>query len=487
MVASSKLLIAALCLAQTSGKKEERKLRGETRKLQVAPSQFEFSDTPGYDDYFVEKPVVGTAAMGGDDDYFKNKGSTGSILDMFDGGDTSATSGSDTGGKLVVSGPKSGKFAKVGEMISAKNAKDAKNSKKEGPGGRSPGPKTGKVGKSAKAAPKIMKVSKHGKDSKQEARGVFYSKSSKAGGSGGEYEYTSSEEVEFQTGKSTFIGGASMTTGSGEYAGLFYKGSGDQAAGSTESDDYFNTDGRAEVIEGRAFNGGYSGTNQGKSAQYGTGNSGHAPTTSFDDDFWADDEVIVFIPRPTVTVSGQAFSVNPQTILAPIVPDGSGNTLTIGTEYLFNELTTNAQNINSQLNPIQVDNEQVSFFVALDGYCDRIGPADQNSVQGYCFFTYTLVDPATRLKSGSFTAQGIIVNAQVPGQLTITGGTGVLTGATGLVEILPASVDSAVNPPLLIQPPEGADPFNGVAGWAHFFEFDVDVLFFLPELYAGTR
>lgn len=205
---------------------------------------------------------------------------------------------------------------------------------------------------------------------------------------------------------------------------------------------------------------------------------------TFDDDFFNDEEPLVFLPRPTVTVGGSLFSVNPQTIVPPVVPDGSGNTLTLGTEYLFNEVMTNAQDIGSQITPVDVDDQQVLFIVALDGICDRIGPADQNSVQGYCFFTYTFIDPATSLTGGSFTAQGIIVNSQVPGQLTVTGGTGILTGASGLVEILPADVDQNVNPPELVQPAPGIDPFNEVAGWAHFFEFDVDVLFFLEELYA---
>ncbi len=208
---------------------------------------------------------------------------------------------------------------------------------------------------------------------------------------------------------------------------------------------------------------------------------------TYDDDYFNPTEPILFLPRPTVTVGGSLFSVNPQTMVPPVVPDGSGNTMTLGTEYLFNEVTLNAQDIDSKITPIDVDSEQVLMAVALDGYCDRIGPADQNSVQGYCFFTYTFIDPTTQLTAGSFAAQGIIVNSQVPGQLTVSGGTGILTGATGLVEILPAAVDNNVEPPELVQPAAGLDPFNEIAGWAHFFEFDVDVLFFIPELYADRR
>jgi hypothetical protein len=195
----------------------------------------------------------------------------------------------------------------------------------------------------------------------------------------------------------------------------------------------------------------------------------------------------MMIPRPTVTLGGNFFSVNPNLITAPVVPDGTQNSLTLGTEYLWDDQLSDATNINSNLIPIEVDKEIVNFFFAIDGYCIRIGGADQNSVQGYCFFTYTAIDPATNVVSGSFTAQGIIVNAEVPGQMTVSGGTGIMTGATGLVEILPAALDENFFPPLLIQPPIGADPFNDVAGWAHYFEIEVDILFFLPELYAPVR
>jgi len=207
---------------------------------------------------------------------------------------------------------------------------------------------------------------------------------------------------------------------------------------------------------------------------------------TFDDDYFNEDERLVFLPRPVVTLAGSVWSVNPQTVMPPVVPDGSGNTLTLGTEYLFNEVMTDERNINSQLVPIGVDAETVLFVLALDGFCDRIGPADLGSVQGYCFLTYTFIDPQTQLTAGSFTAQGIIIAEETYslGQLTVVGGTGVMTGATGLVEILPAALNEAINPPLVSEPPLGADPFDGVAGWAHYFEFDVDVLFFLPELYA---
>ena len=121
----------------------------------------------------------------------------------------------------------------------------------------------------------------------------------------------------------------------------------------------------------------------------------------------------------------------------------------------------------------------------IDGYCLRIRPPDKNTVQGHCIFTYTAVDPNTNLVSGSFTAQDIIVNAIVPGQLTVLGGTGVMTGASGLVEILPAEIDGRFFAPVLIQPQEMSDPFDEVAGWAHYFEIAVDKLFVRPKLYGS--
>lgn len=266
----------------------------------------------------------------------------------------------------------------------------------------------------------------------------------------------------------------------------------DYGAWSTSHDDFFD-----EAMSGSSSTRSYnSGSNNGVGARVGGGNNGNgnqgrtSTGESYyddDDDFFNVDKQVFFLPRPTVSIGGNFFSVNPNLITDPVVPDNTQNSLTLGTEYLWDDQLSDATNINSNLIPITVDNEIVNFYFAIDGYCVRIGGADQNSVQGYCFFTYTAIDPTTGVISGSFTAQGIIVNAEVPGQLTVSGGTGIMTGATGLVEILPAALDENFFPPLLIQPPLGADPFNDVAGWAHYFEVEVDILFFLPELYAPAR
>lgn len=255
----------------------------------------------------------------------------------------------------------------------------------------------------------------------------------------------------------------------------------DQEPWSTDHDDFFVS---SSISNTRRRQGG--GYQQGRTSTEGT-----EGTEMFynddDDNYFHEDKTVVFLPRPVVTIGGNFFSENPINFVNPVIPDNSQNSLTLGTEYLWDQTLADGQNINSNLIQISVDNEIVNFYFQIDGYCIRIGPADQNSVQGYCFFTYTGIDPTTNVVSGSFTAQGIIINADVPGQLTVSGGTGIMTGAIGLVEILPAALDVNFFPPLLIQPNLGADPFNDVDGWAHFFEITVDILFFLPELYAPPR
>jgi len=201
-------------------------------------------------------------------------------------------------------------------------------------------------------------------------------------------------------------------------------------------------------------------------------------------------ETKIELQKPTDLFKVYSGSVaSPGTVIS-VVPDGSGNPLDIGTEFLYNGVLLDAQNINSRLVPLQVDTQEtlgppqvdnqetLNVCATIGGYCVRIGPPDQNSVQGYCMFDYifpscevvdgTVIGNGEEL--GSFTAAGIIVNSEVPGQLTVTGGTGFMAGATGLVEILPAAIDQGTSPPLLIQPPIDSDPFIGVDAWAHFFK-----------------
>jgi hypothetical protein len=486
MIASIKLLVATLGVSQFSDvvgtqgdfkeKREQlrRNLRSGTatteaqtdeakRKMQFIwedDTVQEWEDDQGFfeglDDIFAVPSSIEDAGDSADDDYFKNTDS-GMAFD-WDGAEGRGVVHEHTTDTYYSSGPTTTKVSKVGIDISS-NSKMVKASK-VGKMMWDESPVMLKGGKSMKGLKglKSSKKDKSGKSVHYEGASYYDSEESRGDARDGLFGDAGDLGESGDGWLSSF-----QSTGKG-YGGLFSSSRVEDNV--ARSDDYFDP----SVTERADF----EGDNEIKSrASY-----------TFDDDFFQEDERLVFLPRPVVTLAGSVFSVNPQTVMPPVVPDGSGNTLTLGTEYLFNEVMTDAQNIDSQLVPIGVDAETVLFVIALDGYCDRIGPADQNSVQGYCFLTYTFIDPQTQMTAGSFTAQGIIVNADVPGQLTVSGGTGVMTGATGLVEILPASVDQAISPPLLIQPPAGSDPFNGVAGWAHFFEFDVDILFFLPELYG---
>lgn len=477
-----KLLVATLSLGQVSGQRQ--KLRGNThagnrnanerRKMQV----FAFTDESQeatYDDYFQLPTDVEYAGDPGLDDYFATTGS-GNVFNWQGSGSGGGGGGGSGGGSGVTpkGDSKSAKTSKFGKAITQAETvllpKGMKADKGSPPPPKGPQPKSSKSGKGLKSM-KAVKTAKGSIVGGNMGGNSAASASSSAG---------DDSLIDDIFGESR-VGGSFVQAGSGtsSYSDYFSYGSN---TGRTDTDDYFAPKTRSEVVSGRNSFVETVSVPQGRSET-----TGSKQQRQWNDDYFHEDELVVFRPRPAVTIGGSVFMANPQSLIAPVVPDGTGDTLSMGTEYLFNEMLEDASNIVSQLVPVEVDSVRVNFHVSLDGYCDRIGPADQNSVQGYCFFTYTFIDPATQLISGAFTAQGIIVNSITPGQLTVTGGTGIMTGATGLVEVLPASIDSSVQPPLLIQPPSSADPFNGVAGWAHFFEFDVDVLFFLPDLYAPSR
>lgn len=504
MVGSIKLLIAALGVSQFGGvmgerriEKKREQLRRSLRKGNVLPdaeveserkmqfiaftsedaitSSHEDDHDPGYDDFFGPPQEIMEAVPQQDDDFFKYT-SSGMEVDWdsavqhrhghsHDDDHTAAdhqtyVTKSAKSSKLVgniASNPKVEKAAKVGKMMWDETPITVPKSSKK------------KDLKSLKAQISI-----------KGAKGAFVNDARPSSYYDGrvddhrhenDHDHDQDQDHTHES-EDSFLSGA-ISSGNMVYGDVFQT-----PIEVHRNDDYFDDPGSRSTplqvgmdqVQARA-----SFPSEGISGRH---------ENNFDDDFFTADARLVFRPRPAVTLAASVFSVNPESLIAPVVPDGTGDTFSLGTEYLFNEVMTDAQNINTQLAPVDVDGENVLFIIALDGFCNRIGPADDNSVQGYCFFTYTFIDPSTQLNSGSITAQGIIVNASVPGQLTITGGTGTMTGATGLVEILPASVNNDMNPPELVAPIAGSDPFSGVAGWAHFFEFDVDVLFFLPELYA---
>lgn len=189
-----------------------------------------------------------------------------------------------------------------------------------------------------------------------------------------------------------------------------------------------------------------------------------------------------FVPRPVVNIWGEAFS--PQTSIAPVYPDVLvPDSRDLGTVFLYSNWTVSITDVSSWEIEVFVDGEVVTVWISLDGYCTRIGTAE-NSAQAYCHYVYTVYDPATQMISGGFTAQGFLVEATFPGTLTVTGGFGLLTGASGIVEISPAILDNAMDPPMLASPSEGADLLDGVDGYVHYFELKADEYFFLPELYS---
>lgn len=455
MILSTKLLVATLGVSHFSGvlgsKAERDQLRRNLRQGE-RKAQFQFAGTDdegSLDDFFAPEPIADIATPSVDD-YFTDT-EDGTVFDWEASG-VEAEEHAEIDGKAESYGSKSGKGDKIGKQMWDETPMMVKGKKSKTVNGL-------KAMKGSKGA-----IFKSRTDSNPKMQDYYAYGNSKSHSMDTADEHGNEEESS-EGWLSAFDSSSSLS-----YTDLFESTSDVQARNSFANPGH--------VSSGEFVAGG------GSTLMTGRAESPEAPTgRMFDDDFFTEEERLVFLPRPTVTLGGSLFSVNPQTVVPPVVPDGSGNTLTLGTEYLFNEVMSNAQDIGSQIVPIDVDNESVLLVVAIDGICDRIGPADQNSVQGYCFFTYTFIDPSSSLTAGSIAAQGIIVNSQVPGQLTVTGGTGIMTGASGLVEILPADVDQNVNPPELVQPAAGNDPFNEIAGWAHFFECDVDVLFFLPELY----
>lgn len=173
--------------------------------------------------------------------------------------------------------------------------------------------------------------------------------------------------------------------------------------------------------------------------------------------------------------------------MAPVYPDVLvPDTRDLGTVFLYNNWTMSVKDTSVWEIEVLVDGERIIVWISLDGYCTRIGTPD-NSVQGYCHYTYTVYDPDTMLASGGFAAQGFLVDSTTPGALTITGGFGLLTGGSGVVEISPAVLDSAMDPPLVAPPPADADLFDSVDGYVHYFEVKADQFFFQPDLYSDGR
>lgn len=162
-----------------------------------------------------------------------------------------------------------------------------------------------------------------------------------------------------------------------------------------------------------------------------------------------------------------------------VVPDTSNpDPLDVGTVYLFGNSTYNPSNIDSEIIDIVLDGVAAQLTVRLDGYCTRTGTPD-NTVEGYCHFTYRVDDPFVFTTIGSFVAEGPLTNPNMMqfstcSSLQITGGTGIFTASTGLVAFCPSILNEDFTPPLVESLPAGEDIFEGADAYLHIIDMNLD-------------
>ena len=180
-------------------------------------------------------------------------------------------------------------------------------------------------------------------------------------------------------------------------------------------------------------------------------------------------------PRPTMLLEARAAS--PPALLAVPV-GGSTDPLAVGTIYPFGAQAFNADSWGDTLVPAFVEDEQAMVNIRLDGYCTRTGTAE-NTVEGYCHFTYAVIDPLSATTVGQFTAEGPLANPNMVennpcSALQVTGGTGFLTAASGMVQFCPSTLNDVFTPPLLSSLPSGSDLFEDAEGYEHIFSLLLD-------------
>ena len=150
----------------------------------------------------------------------------------------------------------------------------------------------------------------------------------------------------------------------------------------------------------------------------------------------------------------------------PVLISSNASSLEEGTVYTFSNVVTDDQDITSELVHLIIDGAYSAAHVFLDGYCTRTGA----SAAGYCHFTWSLFDIRDDYFLGSISGQGILQHSALdPGNIAVTGGTGLFTGVTGVVEVDPAVVDERYDPPFVESAPEGTDVFDEVDGYLHTF------------------
>jgi hypothetical protein len=161
--------------------------------------------------------------------------------------------------------------------------------------------------------------------------------------------------------------------------------------------------------------------------------------------------------------------------LLSVVPDTSNpDPFAVGTVYPFGNTTYNPSTTTPFIDLV-LDGVNVEFEIRLDGYCTRTGTPD-NTVEAYCHFTYTVIDPAIAVNAGGFVAEGPLSNPQfLPcSPLHVTGGTGIFTAASGLVGVCPSILDGIG---MIESLPEGEDLFEDVDAYLHLIDMSLDEQF----------
>lgn len=180
-------------------------------------------------------------------------------------------------------------------------------------------------------------------------------------------------------------------------------------------------------------------------------------------------------PRPTLLLEGRAAS--PPALLAVPVAGGT-DTKAVGTVYPFGNQTYNADSWGDIMVPVFVEKERLMVKIRLDGYCTRTG-TPENTVEGYCHFTYTVANPDSDITLGQMTVEGPLANPNVAENnpcsgLQVTGGAGFLTAVSGMVQFCPSVLNDVFTPPVVSSLPSGSDLFDDVDGYEHILLLQLD-------------
>lgn len=180
-------------------------------------------------------------------------------------------------------------------------------------------------------------------------------------------------------------------------------------------------------------------------------------------------------PRPTILLEGRVASP-PALLSAPV--GGNTDPTSIGTIYPFGNVTFNADAYGDIMIPLYIEQQELVVNIRLDGYCTRTGNPP-TTVEGYCHFTYTITDPSSFITIGLLTAEGPLANPNMMENnpcsgLQVTGGTGAMTAASGMVQFCPSALNYVFSPPLLVSLPLGDDLFEDAEAYEHILSIFLD-------------